>query len=430
MTFLASAFGLVRKPKPHDMCMVARATGICSRAFADSPLPARQRPGDDPREVAAGDQEAQRGEHGADHDPGRDRAHRGRRGEVAQVDGALVVTGDDVPPTAVVLVLLGERLHAGPRPVGHLQLGREPDQPARLPDPEVQLPVLGADELLVVAALLLQRLAPEDTEVHGLGRAGLSPGVEGGVPDPDLGGHGGGHRVLPVVLALGVHDAADVLRAGLLKEPYGGGDVVRRQHAVPVDADDDRMAGGLDRGVEGGRRPTGRVGDGVHARVFCHELGRDLVRTVRGRTDGDHDLHLAGVLLREDRLDGSAQMPLLVEDGHDDGHGGELHVGLGVHRGFTLPRTGDTARPAGCAAPVGRSYGPTVLTASLAHGRRPEVPRMPTTPPRSPRRPDPRRRAPRPPFGPLGADVARVGPCGRRRRSRWCSSPPPGSATR
>lgn len=44
MTFLASAFGLVRKPKPHDMCMVARATGIWRRAFSGSPLPAGSEP--------------------------------------------------------------------------------------------------------------------------------------------------------------------------------------------------------------------------------------------------------------------------------------------------------------------------------------------------------------------------------------------------
>ena len=37
-------------------------------------------------------------------------AHDGdRRGEVAQVDRALVVAGDDMAPAAVVLVLLGER---------------------------------------------------------------------------------------------------------------------------------------------------------------------------------------------------------------------------------------------------------------------------------------------------------------------------------
>ncbi|CAM5487470.1 hypothetical protein SVIOM342S_05897 [Streptomyces violaceorubidus] len=49
MTFLASDFGLVRKPQPQDMCMVASATGICARAFSPSPLPA----GSEPATIAA-----------------------------------------------------------------------------------------------------------------------------------------------------------------------------------------------------------------------------------------------------------------------------------------------------------------------------------------------------------------------------------------
>lgn len=49
MTFLASARGLVRKPQPHDMCIVASATGICRRAFSGSPLPA----GTEPATIAA-----------------------------------------------------------------------------------------------------------------------------------------------------------------------------------------------------------------------------------------------------------------------------------------------------------------------------------------------------------------------------------------
>ncbi|GAA3060337.1 hypothetical protein GCM10020000_49210 [Streptomyces olivoverticillatus] len=49
MTFFASERGLVRKPKPHDMCMVASATGIRTRAAGDSPLPA----GTEPAVIAA-----------------------------------------------------------------------------------------------------------------------------------------------------------------------------------------------------------------------------------------------------------------------------------------------------------------------------------------------------------------------------------------
>lgn len=44
MTFRASDRGLVRKPTPQAMCMVASATGICARAFSGRPLPAGTEP--------------------------------------------------------------------------------------------------------------------------------------------------------------------------------------------------------------------------------------------------------------------------------------------------------------------------------------------------------------------------------------------------
>ena len=49
MTRFASERGLVRKPYPQDMCMVASATGICARALSGRPLPA----GSDPATIAA-----------------------------------------------------------------------------------------------------------------------------------------------------------------------------------------------------------------------------------------------------------------------------------------------------------------------------------------------------------------------------------------
>jgi len=183
-----------------------------------------------------------------------------------------------------------------------------------------------------------------------------------------------------------VKGTAHVVRAGLGQQADGGGDVVGRQHAVAVDADHDGMPGRLDRRVEGGGRTARRVGHGVHAGVFRDELGGDLVRAVRRRTEGDHDLHLAGVLLREDRLDGSAQMPLLVEDGHDHRNGGEPHVGLGVHRGLTLPRTGDTTapRPGRCrSSQIVWAYGAQDPSFGCSSRR---CPPMPVTPPRPGRR--------------------------------------------
>src|SRR5690606_26110273 len=116
-------------------------------------------------------------------------------------------------------------------------------------------------------------------------------------------------------------------------------------------------------------------------------------------------------LLGQDRADGAAQVPLLVEDGHDHGNGGVPHVGIGVHRRLTLPRTGDTVARAGvlCAGPqIVSAYGAD----ESAHGRRPEVLPVPTSQrsprPRSTHRHPPRqsRPGPRPPEPP-------------RRKPRW-----------
>lgn len=228
-----------------------------------------------------------------------------------------MVAGHHVPPASVVLVLLGQRLDGAARAVLDQQLRREPDQTTGVADAEVQLPVLGADELLVVAALLFQRLTAEDAEIDGLGRSRLAAGVERSVADTDLRGHRRGHGLFPGVLALGVHDAADVLGAGLLQEADGGGDVVRRQHAVAVDAHHDRVAGGLDGGVEGRRGPAGGIRDGVDSGILGDEFGGDLVGAVRGRPECDHHLHLARVLLFQDVADGIAEVVLLVEHRHD-----------------------------------------------------------------------------------------------------------------
>ncbi|CAM5420523.1 hypothetical protein SAVIM40S_02295 [Streptomyces avidinii] len=72
------------------------------------PLAGRDGTRGDRREVAGRDGEAEGGDrHAHDHARG-DRADEGRRGQVAQVDGARVVAGHHVPPASVVLVLLGQ----------------------------------------------------------------------------------------------------------------------------------------------------------------------------------------------------------------------------------------------------------------------------------------------------------------------------------
>src|SRR5690606_41412726 len=104
----------------------------------------------------------------------RARRHRdggGRRGAVPQVQGALVLAADDAPPAAGVEVLLGARPQVGARAVGDPHPRRGVGPAAGLPDAVVHLPVLGADERLVVAADPLERAAPERPEAAGLALA-------------------------------------------------------------------------------------------------------------------------------------------------------------------------------------------------------------------------------------------------------------------
>src|SRR5690606_35419649 len=107
-------------------------------------------------------------------------------------------------------------------------------------------------------------------------------------------------------------------------------------------------------------------------------------------------------------------MPLLVEDGHDHGNGGEPHVGIGVHRRLTLPRTGDTGARAG-----GRWAGPQIVSAYGAQDPRTAVVRrcplahaaaVPPAPHHAPAPAATRPRRPataRPPQGALG-DAGRL----------------------
>src|SRR5690606_6719620 len=218
--------------------------------------------------------------------------------------------------------------------VGDPHPRREVDPAAGLPDAVVHLPVLGADERFVVAADPLERAAPERPEVDGLDLAGLAAGVEPGVADAELGRHRAGHGLLERGDALGRHDPADVVGAGLLHRLDRGPDVVGRQQRVAVHPDDDRVLGRLDRDVETLRGAPGRVRDDQDARVLGGELAGDLLGAVAAGADGEHEFQLAGVVLGEDAAHGVGQMALLVEDRHhhrDGGPGAFTGVGAGLH---------------------------------------------------------------------------------------------------
>ena len=103
-------------------------------------------------------------------------------------------------------------------------------------------------------------------------------------------------------------------------------------------------------------------------------------------------------------------MPLLVEDRHDHGDGGERGTsGFGVHQAAHVTANGGHRR-----APPGAVAGPQIVWAYGAHD--PTYGRRPRRCPPCPRPPPP----PRPPRRP--APAARAGPPGRpprRQQPRW-----------
>ena len=153
------------------------------------------------------------------------------------------------------------------------------------------------------------------------------------------------------------------------------------------------------------------------------QLGGDLVGAVRGRAEGDHDLHLAGVLLREDvRGPSSRRCRSSLRTGMITETAGSCTSGIGVHRdGSRYRERGTPARAGRVACPGRRSYGPTVLH-DPPSGRRPEVPPVAhaaAVPPCPRRRTHARSAArgrarpdARPPRRPAPAEAA-LGPCGR-----------------
>jgi hypothetical protein len=208
-----------------------------------------------------------------------------------------------------------------PGPVGHPQVRLEPDLAAELPDPVVHLPVLGPQVLLVVAAHLLDRLAAEDPQVHGVGRAAVAAGVEPGGAHAERRGHGPGHRILERALPRGRHHSADVDGAGVRQRGDGHPQIAGRQQGVAVDPGDDLVPGRPDSGIDGGRDLAAGVVHQPDPAVRSGDPAGDLGRRVTGRPQREDELDRSEVILAEDVRHGLPQVLLLVEHRHDDRDG-------------------------------------------------------------------------------------------------------------
>ena len=143
--------------------------------------------------------------------------------------------------------------------------------------------------------------------------------MEGGTADSEPRGHGCRHGPLEVCDALGPHDAADVVGAGLLEGAHRNGDIVAGDDRVAIYPHDDVVIGGSDRRIESGCRAPGRIGHRAHAVIASGQpCGNVMGRILRGAQGQDH-LHGAGVLRVEDRAHRLREVGFLVEYGHHHG---------------------------------------------------------------------------------------------------------------
>ena len=210
-----------------------------------------------------------------------------------------VLPGDDPAPAAVVAVLAGERTQRGARPVAHPQRRGEPDEPAGLADAVVELPVLGADEALVVAAQPGQPLAAEHARGRRCRPARPSPPVwKPGDPTPS--GEviaAATARSKPVTPSASIRPPT-LAAPGLLQQAHGGADVVAVQHPVAVDAHDDR------------RTPEAAMA--AFSARGCEPVGFGTVRT-RGSRGAEPRGDLVGAVAaraeRQDHLDAARRSP-------------------------------------------------------------------------------------------------------------------------
>ncbi len=87
---------------------------------------------------------------------------------------------------------------------------------------------------------------------------------------------------------------------------------------MAVDAHDDLTRGRGDRGIEPIGGATSRVGHQANSGISRGDLGGHLISAVARGAEGEHDLERARIVLGEDHRHGVAQVPLLVEQRHDD----------------------------------------------------------------------------------------------------------------
>ena len=211
--------------------------------------------------------------------------------------------------------------------------GLEQHPPAVLGQAEIELVVLIARQLLVEQADAVEDPDAEAPEGHGVDPATLAAAdAEAGVADTERmrQRHRDGARGRRCVRRACHDHGTDVVGARLLERGYGARNVVGWVHDVGVHADDDVAPRGPDPDVEGSRRDALGVVDepnhGVALRILRHDRPGPIFAHPVHHQHLEQFVRISG---REDRIEASGDIPLLVQAGYDHGNEGG---GPGGHR--------------------------------------------------------------------------------------------------
>ena len=216
-------------------------------------------------------------------------------------------------PTPVVEVLTSEPGQRSPRSIGDFQSGIEPDRATRVPDPLVQLVVLIAVEMLVIASQALQGRLQENAQINGVGPARLAADPVPGVACSEPGGHGGGDRFLPCRPTHRHLHAADHIGPGIDQGLHGPSQIAGRDHRMGIHPGDHLSRGAGQGEIEPCWCSAARVvhhyratgagcigGSGVGSRH--HHRSDEGIRLTSDRFQCGPD-RLADVLGRHDHVD-------------------------------------------------------------------------------------------------------------------------------
>ena len=203
-------------------------------------------------------------------------------------------------PSAVIQILPGERPQTAAGAVANLKLRVEPYHLPALSQPPVELVVLVTAHGGVVAAHLVQRVAPEHAEIDRVDSARGAAMPVTRAARPQRRRHRRRHRPFEETAPDGHLPSADLRRPRSFERLHRPRHVVRRQDRVSVDPYDHRARRRPQRDAQARRRNPGGVAQQFDFRVAPPQDARHGLGI---RSVGDHRFDSACIVLPAHRVE-------------------------------------------------------------------------------------------------------------------------------